>query len=63
MPRMISYKCSNGHEHERFVSPEVTQSQCPRCYLMAEKAIAVPAIHYKGSGWTIKRKVRTEDDD
>lgn len=62
MSRMISYKCDNGHEHERYAPAEATRSRCPHCGQMAEKAITVPAVHFKGSGWTIKRKVKTQDD-
>ena len=52
------YVCTScGHEMEVMHSvhdqgPEV----CPRCGGAMKKALAAPAVHFKGSGWARKEK-------
>lgn len=52
------YVCSAcGHEMEVMHSVHAEgPSVCPVCGGRLKKAIGVPAVHYKGSGWARKEK-------
>ena len=63
MSRMISYRCDScGLEHERYVPAEMTHSRCPHCGQIADKVLTVPVVHFKGTGWTIRKEIVADDE-
>jgi putative FmdB family regulatory protein len=48
----VCTKCDNRFERiQKFSDPLVTE--CPLCGGKVERAMSIPAIHFKGSGWYV----------
>ncbi len=60
MPLYV-YKCAKcGHLFEKIEKFDAPHKQkCPRCKGRAERQLAPPAVHFKGSGWYVTDYARS----
>lgn len=68
---MFDFRCEDGHITERFVSYEVTESECETCGKAAKKQLSAPTIYlepYSGlhpsasSKWEKKRAEKLKQE-
>jgi len=56
MSIMADFTCTNGHTHERFVSTDTKEMECPDCDQIAKKEFSCPKIKVDKNSWKGIRK-------
>ena len=53
---MADFTCPDGHTHERFVSMDTKEMECPDCDHIATKDFSCPTLKMDKNSWKEVRK-------